>query len=192
MIKLKDIINENKAPLNEAQQPFPNNPEAQQMAANAIGTKIEDIEQTTNNLTYASSYDAVEESLTLFMKFLLITADFQARTEAVAKKKLKPEEFDSPKGDKIGGNAAKFAANEFQIMFGKMMNSANAEVQKISKNFEIEDQDAPKGFFDKIKKAAKDGWDAGKADADSVRKQYGSTAKNPETAGKGMFGSLFK
>ena len=192
MIKLKDIINENKAPLNEAQQPFPNNPEAQQMAANAIGSKIEDMEKMTNQLTYAKSYDEVEEALTVFMKFLLVTADFQARTEAVAKKKLKPEEFDSPKGDKIGSNAAKFAANEFQIMFGKMMNNANAEVQKISKNFEIEDQDAPKGFFDKIKKAAKDGWDAGKADADSVRKQYGSTAKNPETAGKGMFGSLFK
>jgi len=192
MIKLKDIINENKAPLNEAQQPFPNNPDSQQMAANAIGSKIDDIHKMVNNLTAAQSYDEVETSLMFFMKFLLISADFQARTEAVAKKKLKPEEFDGPKGDKVGGNAAKFAANEFQIMFGKMMNNANAEVQKISKNFEIEDQDAPKGFLAKIKKAAADGWDAGKADADSVRKQYGSTAKNPETAGKGMFGNLFR
>ena len=89
MIKLKDIINENKAPLNEAQQPFPNNPEAQEMAANAIGSKIDDIHKMVNNLQYAKSYDEVEESLMFFMKFLLITADFQARTEAVAKKKLK-------------------------------------------------------------------------------------------------------
>ena len=188
MIKLKDIINENKAPLNEAQMPFPSY-ESIQVAAKSLGLKPDATDDTL--LSDSKSYDEMQEHIQMDMTILMVAADIEARKLAVAKKQLKPEDFDGPNGDKIGLKAGTKVANELQIMFGKLMNEATKQVKATSKELDI-DKDAPKGFWDTIKQSAKKGWDAGKADADSIRKQYGGTAKNPETAGKGMFGNLFK